>query len=619
MEFPVEDLKYLVIDEADELLGKKNYMPALQKIFQRLPPAQSRQTLLFSATLDESMTQIYTQALQHYKNKKDTIQDTKPRKPVFIDGSEFSLETATNVAQYYAFMPEMSKESYLVTLLKSEKFARKSVIVFVSTREYCQIMAGLLRKFGLPVSELHGNLKQLTRLQNLFAFRGGYKRVLICSDVASRGLDIPQVEMVINFDIPRTPLEYVHRIGRCGRVDRHGVSITFMSQYDITLLQDIERHIGITMRPFSLKRYEAECSQLMESVLIKRASVISKLQSRYLNDPEELRKHPLMRQKGKFTDLRITEGSDINKIKSEESRDRNNRATRDLDYLIEMKKKQMESTTEKEDQPVDGWVNDSLTETKKRLQIESSIEQQANIIDKYRQKLRHNDNNEWEVRDEDDSAKADNDTERSPKKEDNDLLLDFRDTDAKNLQFENEDKETIDNTAGKLVKNDEQPVGRDFRDMFGWKSFQYGKSKYLMKSVGRTARAITNNKKAQIQRFVREKKKKQMGYNFENTNENGNKEENVRDILSWNAPRLQTKQVQLKKLKQNKRMTMSAKNTKISSKPAAKLNRIFSAFPNRNKQTTHPAQNFFHFKKNSFLLRKKKKQNANKQKKRKKT
>eukprot|EP01084_Bolivina_argentea_P040307 74504_1 len=121
------------------------------------------------------------------------------------------------------------------------------------------IMTRLLKNFALKISELHSNMKQKKRLDELMRFRSGKTQILVSTDLASRGLDIPQVEYIINFDIPRNGFAYIHRIGRCGRVDRCGHAITFISQFDIKLLQHIEKDIKHKLVEFNLDKYQKNC------------------------------------------------------------------------------------------------------------------------------------------------------------------------------------------------------------------------------------------------------------------------------------------------------------------------------------------------------------------------
>merc|ERR1712129_131973 len=143
------------------------------------------------------------------------------------------------------------------------------------------------------------------RLIELVRFRGGQSNILVATDLASRGLDIPQVEFVINFDIPRSGFEYIHRIGRCGRIDRCGMAITFVSQFDIFLLQKIEQHIQSKMREYKVKKYEKLVMERMKKVLIVRAGIINGIETKYLIDPHVFKRDAKLRWDGQFTDPRI--------------------------------------------------------------------------------------------------------------------------------------------------------------------------------------------------------------------------------------------------------------------------------------------------------------------------
>ncbi len=310
MEFDVSELKYLVIDEADQLLLNENFNADLLTIFEPLPKTSERQTLLFSATLDKSMEEIFN------------VISSDKEKVIFIETSLHKLSTTHNIKQSYCFIPEMTKETYLMVLLSESKDIKinfKSVIIFVSSKEYCMIMCRLLKNFQLKVSELHSNMKQKKRLNELMRFRSGITNILIATDLAAKGLDIPQVESVINFDIPRNGFEYIHRIGRCGRIDRCGHAITFISQFDIKLLQNIEKNIKYKLNEFNLDKYQKIVLEKMQKVLMVRAGIINSIETKFLFDPNHFKKDKTLRWNGKFTDERI-----LGKNKFENNNSNNN-------------------------------------------------------------------------------------------------------------------------------------------------------------------------------------------------------------------------------------------------------------------------------------------------------
>ena len=146
-------------------------------------------------------------------------------------------------------------------------------IIFISTVEYCEIISNLLNLFKIKNCALHSNLKQKDRLISLSNFKNNKYNILCTTDLSSRGLDIPNVSYIINFDIPYNHYEYIHRIGRCGRIDNIGQSITFISQYDIKLFKNIENKLNITMKKewiFDKFNKNNKLNNILENVLIKK-------------------------------------------------------------------------------------------------------------------------------------------------------------------------------------------------------------------------------------------------------------------------------------------------------------------------------------------------------------
>jgi len=125
--------------------------------------------------------------------------------------------------------------------------AQNSIIIFTRTVHDAQRLSIILRTLGFPAVPLHGQLSQSQRLGALSKFKSGGRRVLVATDIASRGLDIPSVDVVINFDIPTHSKDYIHRVGRTARAGRSGKSITLVTQYDVELIQRIEKVVGKKM------------------------------------------------------------------------------------------------------------------------------------------------------------------------------------------------------------------------------------------------------------------------------------------------------------------------------------------------------------------------------------
>ncbi|KAK3656756.1 ribosomal RNA processing protein [Elasticomyces elasticus] len=222
--FSLGRLKYLVMDEADRLLDL-DFGPILDKILQVLP--RERRTMLFSATMSTKLDSLTRAALQN---------------PVRVSISSSSYQTVKNLLQQYLFIPHKFKDFYLIALL--HEFAGQSCILFTRTVNETQRIAFLLRALGRSAIPLHGQMNQSARLGALNKFRGGSRDILVATDVAARGLDIPSVDLVLNFDLPPDSKTYVHRVGRTARAGKSGVAISIVTQYDIEIFQRIERALG---------------------------------------------------------------------------------------------------------------------------------------------------------------------------------------------------------------------------------------------------------------------------------------------------------------------------------------------------------------------------------------
>ncbi|XP_062589717.1 uncharacterized protein LOC134251342 [Saccostrea cucullata] len=241
--FNLRSLKYLVMDEADRILNM-DFEQEVDKILKVIP--RERRTLLFSATMTKKVAKLQRASLQN---------------PVRVEVSS-KYQTVDKLQQYYLFIPVKFKDVYLVYILN--ELAGNSFMVFCSTCANTQRVALMLRNLGLTAIPLHGQMSQSKRLGALNKFKSKNRSILIATDVASRGLDIPHVDVVLNLDIPTHSKDYIHRVGRTARAGRSGVAITFVSQYDVELYQRIEHLIGKKLPLY--KTEEEEVMQLMERV-----------------------------------------------------------------------------------------------------------------------------------------------------------------------------------------------------------------------------------------------------------------------------------------------------------------------------------------------------------------
>ncbi|KAM4022424.1 putative ATP-dependent RNA helicase DDX47 isoform 1-T1 [Anomaloglossus baeobatrachus] len=241
--FNLRAIKYLVMDEADRILNM-DFETEVDKILKVIP--RDRKTFLFSATMTKKVQKLQRAAL------KDPVKCAVSSK----------YQTVEKLQQYYIFIPSKFKDSYLVYILN--ELAGNSFMIFCSTCNNTQRVALLLRNLGFTAIPLHGQMSQNKRLGSLNKFKAKTRSILLATDVASRGLDIPHVDVVINFDIPTHSKDYIHRVGRTARAGRSGKAITFVTQYDVELFQRIEHLIGKKLPAFPTQ--EEEVMMLNERV-----------------------------------------------------------------------------------------------------------------------------------------------------------------------------------------------------------------------------------------------------------------------------------------------------------------------------------------------------------------
>merc|ERR1712232_1521483 len=156
---------------------------------------------------------------------------------------------ASGLVQNYLFIPFKFKQTYFAAVLAH--FQHYASIVFCDTCLNSQKLAIMLRHLGLSAIALHGQMSQAQRLGALSSFKAKEKRILVATDVASRGLDIPSVDLVVNYDVPRNSKDYIHRVGRTARAGRSGRAVTVVTQYDIELFQRIEHFLDKKLDEFT--------------------------------------------------------------------------------------------------------------------------------------------------------------------------------------------------------------------------------------------------------------------------------------------------------------------------------------------------------------------------------
>ena len=216
----LNQVEYVVLDEADRMLDI-GFLPDLQRILSYLP--KSRTTLLFSATFSPEIKRLASSYLQN----PVTIEVARPN------------ETASTVEQRFYSANDDDKRRAIHQVLKTRGI--KQAFIFVNSKLGCARLARSLEREGLKTAALHGDKSQDERLKALDAFKQGEVDLLVCTDVAARGLDIKDVPAVFNFDVPFNAEDYVHRIGRTGRAGASGLAVTLVSGSDARLVADIEK------------------------------------------------------------------------------------------------------------------------------------------------------------------------------------------------------------------------------------------------------------------------------------------------------------------------------------------------------------------------------------------
>lgn len=252
--FSLNRIEALIIDEADRMFDM-GFIKDLRYILRQMPPAEKRQTMLFSATLSHRVMEL----AYEFMNLAEKV------------SIEPDQVTAERIEQIVYHVARREKFPLLLGLLKNEETAER-VMVFVNTKREAEHLAGRLKYNDFKAAVLSGDIPQNKRLRILADFKAGRLRFLIATDVASRGLHIEDVTHVINYDLPQDPEDYVHRIGRTARAGARGKAISFADEDLAFHIPDIEEFIGMKI-PSAVPMDEDLCHDYKRGVAHKKAPV----------------------------------------------------------------------------------------------------------------------------------------------------------------------------------------------------------------------------------------------------------------------------------------------------------------------------------------------------------
>jgi len=224
----LSSLTHFVLDEADRMLDM-GFIVDIRRLLPRIP--KERQTMFFSATMPDDIVVLSRAILTN---------------PVRVEVTP-AASTVETIDQYIYFVEKPQRKELLVSLLRKE--AGKSVLIFARTKHGADNIGKMLNRAGIPCDIIHGDKNQIQRQRALGDFKSGKIKILVATDIAARGIDINQLDIVLNYDMPDLVETYVHRIGRTGRAGNSGTALTFCSQDEHMMVRDIQQ---LSTRPVEM-------------------------------------------------------------------------------------------------------------------------------------------------------------------------------------------------------------------------------------------------------------------------------------------------------------------------------------------------------------------------------
>ncbi len=232
-------LRWVVLDEADRMLDM-GFIEDVQRILSATP--KNRQTTLFSATMPAEIIMLTQDCMKPDATK------------IILEQDEITVK---KIRQVCYGLDQKEKLDTLIKLLRKPEV--KKVMIFCNTKSWAETLGRILRKKGFRVGSLHSDLSQKRRNLVIQDFKDGRFSILVCTDVAARGLHVDDVTHVINYDLPKNPKDYIHRIGRTGRAGEEGDAISFCTMKDEPMLKNIEREIQMTLDLQTLTGGKFQC------------------------------------------------------------------------------------------------------------------------------------------------------------------------------------------------------------------------------------------------------------------------------------------------------------------------------------------------------------------------